>query len=652
MTAPSSTLNDPFSRAQAYLAKIPGALQGKAGDRETYKVACKLVRDFGLLQNDALKLMIDWNQTCQPPWNEKDLRDKIEHALKYGTKPIGHLQNSNFHKPKAKEEKKHYKPAGGSSPRTPSAETEKQARQKSNANIHLPNTWKERPISAWYDYQNPTGDVVYRVARIEYQDSQGKRKKEFPVLCQGTWGLKGKNVEKIPFHLPELLAAPDDSEIWICEGEKDVLSLEKLGFIATTNLGGAKKWQDNYQKYFKPTHKIVLAPDNDNEGAEHSRLIAELLHGCVESIKILFLPNLPVHGDVSDFTKDKDQEAVAEELSRLSDGAPEYAPILENLSEASSEPKPRFDVLWAKEALKPQPEIKWIIDKLFSTGSVNLIVGEGGSKKTWSVLDMAVCVAKGVKWLNLRTLQSTVLIVDEESGKNRLSRRLGDVMRGHDADESLPLAYVCLSGVTLREGSPDIAYLLKLIKETQSKFVVIDALADVMLGADENSVKEVQPVFAALRKIADETQSALLIIHHSNKDKGGYRGSSAMKGAVDLLLKVESKTDSSQIDFSVEKARDEMIKPFGATAHFSLGRFHLTDADPMEREKHLSNSKEYVLRYLSQHHSASVKEIKSNADTCSAGAARQAIYDLARKGKVQRVDEGGKGEEAVYALKI
>jgi RecA-family ATPase len=83
--------------------------------------------------------------------------------------------------------------------------------------------------------------------------------------------------------------------------------------------------------------------------------------------------------------------------------------------------------------------------------------------------------------------------------------------------------------------------------------VIVDALADVMPGRDENAVKDTAPIFLTLRKIAEETQCAIIVIHHSNKT-GGYRGSSAIKGAIDLLLSVEKKNEITHMISNRESA--------------------------------------------------------------------------------------------------
>src|SRR5262249_26271529 len=92
---------------------------------------------------------------------------------------------------------------------------------------------------AQYIYRDLKGRPYLKVAT--YVTSQGK--KSFPQyhLENGQW-VKGKpEGPAIPYQLPELLAAPANAHLVICEGEKDAETAAKLGFIATTNPGGAGK---------------------------------------------------------------------------------------------------------------------------------------------------------------------------------------------------------------------------------------------------------------------------------------------------------------------------------------------------------------------------------------------------------------------------
>jgi hypothetical protein len=222
-------------------------------------------------------------------------------------------------------------------------------------------------------------------------------------------------------------------------------------------------------------------------------------------------------------------------------------------------------------------------------------------------------------------------------------------MRAHGADKDLPLAYVCMSGLSLLEDTA-VATLTGYIETAGAEFVLIDALADVMLGGDENAVKDVQRVFHNLRAAAEQTGAAIVVIHHANK-AGGYRGSSAIKGAVDLMLRVESKPQSPNIDMASEKSRDTEPMSLYATARFENEITVIASSAISEPKEDTSASERYVLAYLAEHGDSSIADIKTNASGCSPGAARQAVYSLIEKGKVVRKDGGGAGTKAVYGLK-
>lgn len=315
---------------------------------------------------------------------------------------------------------------------------------------------------------------------------------------------------------------------------------------------------------------------------------------------------------------------------------------------SGSKPRGRFILHSAAEALEPQPPIHWVIDRLFSAGSVSILFGEPGSKKTYALLDAAVCVAHGVKWLDFDTRQAPVLIIDEESGKRRMNRRLGEVLRGHMADGCTPVYYTTLERFQLSSKADELA-VESAIEESGAQFVIIDALADIMPGADENAVKDVQPIFLALRGIAERTQAAIVLIHHSNKI-GGYRGSTAIKGAVDLLLVAQSKPDDGLINFSFDKARDVEPFKFAAQAIFDGARVYLSAAEPVKAARRLSKAQDYVIGYLKEHGPSLIVDITSHADVCKDTTARSAMYSLAALELIKRVDEGGPGTVARYDL--
>lgn len=111
---------------------------------------------------------------------------------------------------------------------------------------------------ARYEYQDERGNPSYAVIRYEpktfrqvhYENGVEK------------WGMQG--VKRIPYHLPEVVkAAKEGREIIVCEGEKDVDALRKLGFTATCNAGGAGKWEAEWAEYFQGASLVRVIADND-----------------------------------------------------------------------------------------------------------------------------------------------------------------------------------------------------------------------------------------------------------------------------------------------------------------------------------------------------------------------------------------------------
>ena len=70
-------------RARAYMAKLPGAIQGgrpRTGSDTTYHAACILVQRFAMTPERAYPILSEWNERCEPPWEPADLMRKLQEA--------------------------------------------------------------------------------------------------------------------------------------------------------------------------------------------------------------------------------------------------------------------------------------------------------------------------------------------------------------------------------------------------------------------------------------------------------------------------------------------------------------------------------------------------------------------------------------------
>jgi hypothetical protein len=78
---PTSEQTSNVRNAVAYISRIQ-AVAGQGGHNATFRAACKL-RDAGLSLDEALSVLMDWNETnASPPWSAADLAHKISSAFK------------------------------------------------------------------------------------------------------------------------------------------------------------------------------------------------------------------------------------------------------------------------------------------------------------------------------------------------------------------------------------------------------------------------------------------------------------------------------------------------------------------------------------------------------------------------------------------
>src|SRR5437899_8458002 len=97
-------------------------------------------------------------------------------------------------------------------------------------------------ILAMYDYTDEKGALLYQVVRFAPKNFRQRRP---DGLGGWTWNLNG--TRRVLYHLPQLRAAiAAGKRVFIVEGEKDVAAVERAGYAATCNSGGAGKWRRDY----------------------------------------------------------------------------------------------------------------------------------------------------------------------------------------------------------------------------------------------------------------------------------------------------------------------------------------------------------------------------------------------------------------------
>lgn len=75
--------------ARAALERHGPAIDGNAGGLHTVHAGMLLTHDFALTDDEAFPLLLEWNETCRPPWEPDELRERLRRGDRYGRNPYG-----------------------------------------------------------------------------------------------------------------------------------------------------------------------------------------------------------------------------------------------------------------------------------------------------------------------------------------------------------------------------------------------------------------------------------------------------------------------------------------------------------------------------------------------------------------------------------
>lgn len=300
---------------------------------------------------------------------------------------------------------------------------------------------------------------------------------------------------------------------------------------------------------------------------------------------------------------------------------------------------------------------EWILRGLFCHREIALVYGDSFSGKTYTLVDVLVAIASGNDWCNglfssgkpLRCVYTT-----SEGGRgigNRFYAR-ETLYREQGGTNSLPISVYRTKTPQLfdMEHPHAVTHFIESMKRRCDQWgepvsvVAIDTLARASEGADENSARDASMILSGALKIQNELGALVLLNHHESK-AGGYRGSTALRGGVDVAIRVMKERDNVH-RIRLDKAKD--IDPFPDQAFHFLPYEQSSviqwdgDAAPLDggntaaRHSHSVAVKELLHGFPGRKFTA--KEI-AEALNVSAQAVNSAIGSLLGKGVLRSCDD-------------
>lgn len=390
-------------------------------------------------------------------------------------------------------------------------------------------------------YDEPKRDMEYRYAggRVVHRKTQQKG-----------FFQSGNKEDRSLFRVERINA--DVSVVYVGEGEKDVLALERLGLVAVCNPGGAGKFGlYNLEPLHGKTVRVVR--DMDEPGLNHALQIRDLLAGKAAAVELL-QPHVGKDaadhvaagfgwGDFEPIVLPEEQAAAApidENFERRVAQGIEDLDVRDEIQRrrasvgaATLNPKLLEDILTITDTQD------WLIPGLLERRDRLVLTGGEGAGKSYFSRQLAIAASAGVHPFHNQHIEPVrVLAIDAENSEvqwARNARYVTNMARTYGTAD--PGKQVLVSAGTRLDltRQADLDQVHRLMDNHKPDLVYIGPLYKLLAKAI-NSDDDAAPLIVALDGLRERGVALLMEAHAGHgKSLGGERdlrprGSSALLG--------------------------------------------------------------------------------------------------------------------------
>jgi len=406
---------------------------------------------------------------------------------------------------------------------------------------------KKREIVATYPYHDADGTLLAEIVRFHPKSFAIRRPDG-----RGSWVWNQDGLPALLYRLSEMLESANDGRtVLVVEGEKAANAAAGVGLVAVTNAFGAsskkkKTWTDAHAALFPSGTVVGILPDNDEPGRAHAQTVARTLtaRGC--DARIVELPGLPEKGDICEYLEGG---GTRDDVLVMVDKAATWRPPAEAEAEHEEKKTPRRFQMHGVVEILAWPAPSWAVDGVLLDGGFSVLFGPAGQYKSFLALDLGLHIAAGRSWHYRNVEQGGVIYVCAE-GAAGLGRRIAAWLQHHGLDASAVAGFKVVTEPVVPFA--DAATFIEAVKAQAEpggrplRLVVLDTLSRCFVGGDENSSADMASFVAGLDAIRAQLETGVLVLHHSGKDlTKGERGSTALRGAADAMLRIEKLADAA-----------------------------------------------------------------------------------------------------------
>jgi hypothetical protein len=224
----------------------------------------------------------------------------------------------------------------------------------------------------------------------------------------------------------------------------------------------------------------------------------------------------------------------------------------------------RWGVRFADDPLPPG-DGSYCVKGIIGSQSTAMLYGAPGTGKSTLAIDIAFKIALDLPWFGNRVQPGGVVYVAYE-GQGGIPNRVA-AAASFLGNPGKKFAWMSGGASLASDVGRIIAATKEVAKCTRSpvRLVIIDTLARALADENENEAAGIAAASSHADRIKASTGGAVLLIHHPGKDKDrGPRGSSAIRGCTDALIRVERRKDGAIRTVNLEKAREGLERQLAA----------------------------------------------------------------------------------------
>lgn len=292
----------------------------------------------------------------------------------------------------------------------------------------------------------------------------------------------------------------------------------------------------------------------------------------------------------------------------------EWKDWIESISDDLPEPESLSDVWNCLPELSPP-----LIDGVLRQGHKMLLAGPSKAGKSFALIELAIAIAEGWKWLSWMCTMGRVLYVNLELDRASCLHRFKDV---YQAMGRRPGHLKNIDIWNLRGKSRPMDKLAPMLIRRASKksyiAIIIDPIYKVITG-DENSADQMANFCNQFDLVCNELKAAVIYCHHHSKGaQGGKKSMDRASGSGVFARDPDAMLDMIELELSVDVLKQEENKAICAACRQYLDA-HYKWEDDLSQDDLCSGYQ--MLNYCENKLSpAQWAELKAITDTAKARA--------------------------------